>query len=330
MYILCKASNSAYDFLHKNLLNTEENMKKISRIISTLLAATLGCATIASCSKKDDTATAQDDYSYVTLRINPEIDLIADESGEVLSASAANDDGEVLLSMVTLEGMSIEEASVEFTETASELGYFDENGETDTVYIGVEGDEELEEKINKNIRDYFDNKGINGKVSRETLDKYADKAMEWALSKGHTKIAMRVLDAFPELTEEDVLNMTVKEWLELLKTDKHADKIAVSLQEEYRAAMDALKAEHEELFALRTQVKELIDSLKNVFTEEEKELIKAQLSLLEETLKPLEKAFHDAVAAIRAQFKEASKDARKDYRTEGENRQKEFGDKHHK
>ncbi len=305
-------------------------MKKISRIISTLLVATLGCATIASCSKKEDSDTAQADYSYVTLRINPEIDLIADENGEVLSASAANDDGEVVLSMVTLEGMSIEEAGVEFTETASELGYFDENGDTDTVYIGVEGDEELEEKINKNIRDYFTNNGINGKVSRETLDKYADKAAEWALSKGHTKIVMRVLDAFPELSEEEVLNMSVKEWLELLKADKHVDKIAVSLQDEYRAAMDALKAEHEELFALRAQVKELIDSLKNLLTEEEKAAIKAQLSLLYEGLKPLEKAFQDAVAEIRAQFKAASKDARKDYRTEGENRQKEFGDKHHK
>lgn len=302
---------------------------KISRIISTLLVATLGCATVAACSKKDDTESVQSDYSYVTLRINPEVDLIADESGEVVSASAANDDGEVVLSMVTLEGLSIEAAGVEFTETASELGYFDENGETDTVYIGVEGDEALEEKLNKNIRDYFDNKGINGKVSRETLDKFAEKAAEWDISKGHTKIVMRVLEAYPELTEEEVLNMTVQEWMELLKADKYEDKIAVSLQEEYRAAMEALKAEYEELFALRSEVKALIDSLKGELTDEEKSAIKAQISLLKESLKTLEKAFQDAAAEIKAQFKAASKDARKDYRAEGESRQKEFGDKKH-
>lgn len=302
---------------------------KISRIISTLLVATLGCATVAACSKKDNTESTQSDYSYVTLRINPEVDLITDKNGEVLSASAANDDGEVLLSMVTLEGLSIEDAGVEFTETASELGYFDEKGETDTVYIGVEGDEALEEKLNKNIRDYFDNNGINGKVSRETLDKYADKANEWDLSKGHTKIVMRVLDAFPELTEEEVLNMSVKEWMELLKADKHADKIAVNLQEEYRAAMEALKAEYEELFTLRAEIKALIDSLKGELTDDEKSAIKAQIEALEESLKPLEKAYKAAADEIRAQFKAASKDARKDYRAEGEDRQKQFGDKKH-
>ncbi|MBQ9114077.1 MAG: hypothetical protein IJY05_04045 [Clostridia bacterium] len=305
-------------------------MKKISKIISTLLVATLGCATVAACSKKDNTETAQSDYSYVTLRINPEVDLIADKNGEVLSAIPGNEDGEVVLSMVALEGLSIEEAGVEFTETASELGYFDENGETDTVYIGVEGDGELEEKLNKNIRDYFDNKGINGKVSRETLDKYADQAEEWALSKGHTKIVMRVLDAFPELTEEEVLNMTVKEWMELLKADKYVDKIAVSLQSDYRAAMQALKADHEELFTLRAELKTLIVSLKGEITDEEKSAIKAQISLLEDALKPLEKAFDDAAAEIRAQFKAASKDVRKTYRAEGEDRQKEFGDKKNK
>ena len=121
--------------------------------MATLLVATFSFATLASCSKSGDKESAQSDYSYISLRINPEVDLIADKDGEVVSAIPGNDDGEVVLSMVNLEGLSVEDAGVEFTEMADELGYFDENGETDTVYIDVEGDNALEEKINKNIRD---------------------------------------------------------------------------------------------------------------------------------------------------------------------------------
>ena len=302
---------------------------KITKIISTLLIATLGCATIASCSKPNDSDSAASDYSYVSLRINPEVELITDKTGEVLSACAANDDGEVVLSMVTLEGLSVETAAVEFTDMANELGYFDENGESDTVYVGVEGNDELKEKLNKNIRDYFNNNGINGKVSQETLDKFADRAESWDLSTGHVKIVMRVLDAYPELTEEEVLNMSVKEWMELLKADKYVDKIAVSLQADYRAEMQALKAEYDDLFLLRAEMKALNEAYKNA-SGEEKDALKAQIADIEDDLKPLEKGYKTEADQIRAKYKAASKEARKAYRAEGEKRQKESKDKNKK
>lgn len=97
----------------------------------------------------------------------------------VVAANAVNEDGEVVLAAVNLEGTTIEEAGTIFTETSNELDYFTPDGEKDTVYIDVEstveGEEaELEEKLDRSIRDYFDNKGINGKIAPQTLDKYAD------------------------------------------------------------------------------------------------------------------------------------------------------------
>lgn len=159
---------------------------KFTRIISLLLVAVLGIGALASCASVDDGNIAvldKEALTYVSLRINPEIELLADEDGNVVSANAVNEDGEVVLATVDLEGKSIEEAGAIFTETANDLGYFTPDGEKDTVYIDVEStidgeDAELEEKLNKSIRDYFNNKGINGKIAPETLDKYADKAAE--------------------------------------------------------------------------------------------------------------------------------------------------------
>ena len=88
----------------------------------------------------------------------------------------------------------------------------------------------------------------NGTVSPETLDKYADKAENWNISVGHTKLVMRVLDSHPELTDTDVLDLSVKELMGLLKGK---EKIVASLQSEYNASVKALRKEYAQLFALQ-------------------------------------------------------------------------------
>ena len=100
--------------------------------------------------------------------------MLAYEDGKVVAANAVNEDGEVVLATVDLEGKSIEEAGAIFTETDNDLGYFTPDGEKDTVYIDVEStingeDAELQEKLNKSIRDYFNNKGINGSSALDPL-----------------------------------------------------------------------------------------------------------------------------------------------------------------
>ncbi|MBQ9714515.1 MAG: hypothetical protein IJV83_04250 [Clostridia bacterium] len=298
---------------------------KIKKLFTTLMAVAIGCSMFAACSKDDEAQSEA--ANYVSLRINPEIELLMDDGGTVITANAINDDGEVVLSMVELEGMSVESASVTFTETAEELGYFDPEGENDTVYVGTDN-AELEEKVNKNIRDYFTNKGINGKVSQDTLDKYADKAAEWGISKGHTKIVMRVLDAYPEFTDEEILELKVKDWLNMLKVDKKDDKIAAGLKSEYSAAIKALRSEYAELFTLRAELEDLLAQLDEMDAKtEEAKALKTLISQQEDALKPLQKAFDEALAAIKAEYKEQSKEMRKAYKAEGEKRKKEFDKK---
>ena len=300
-------------------------MKKITRLISTLLVATLGVGALASCAIDSD---AEESLKYVSLRINPEIEMLADEDGEIVAANAINEDGEVVLSTVELEGMSVEEAGVAFTEAAAELGYFDPSGEHDTVYISAEGateaeGEALEEKLNKSIADYFKGNGINGKVSKETLDKYADKASEWGLSVGHTRLVMRALDANPELTDEEVLAMSVKDWLRLIKGEKGEEKIAAGLKAEYRADIDTLKTEYSRLFELRAEIEALEAELENTESEEaELEAIRAQIAEKEAELEPLNKEYKKKASDIKDEYKKASKAARDEYRKTAEAKKK--------
>lgn len=291
---------------------------KLTKIISIILALTLGCLIIASCSSEDTSDASA--YTYIGLRINPEIEMIADENGTIVYANAINEDGEVVLSVTDLTGLSAEEAAQEFTDTASELGYFDPNGEKDTVYIGVEGNEELEEKINKSILDYFDSNGINGKVSEETLSKYAERAESWGISVGHTKLLMRVLDAYPEKTDTELLELEVKDWMKLLKDAGGEESIAAGLRAEYKNAVNALKEEFARMFELRAQVDALEEELKA--EDADKDAINSELATIKEELDPLSKEYKNRSSEIKNEFKAASKEARRAYKEEAIKRQK--------
>ena len=67
----------------------------MKKLISILLIVAFACIAIASCGNAESAGT-----TYISLRINPEIELIADEDGTVLCANAINEDGEVVLSAV--------------------------------------------------------------------------------------------------------------------------------------------------------------------------------------------------------------------------------------
>ena len=297
---------------------------KFTKTISFLLVAILAIGVLASCGSH--AATDADTLSYVSLRINPEIELITDANGNVVLANAVNEDGEVVLSVIELEGKSVEEASALFTQSANELGFV--TGEKDTVYIGVESADEdvaaeLTEKLNKSVRDYFNNNGINGKVSAETLDKYADRAAEWGISAGHTKLVMRALDANPELTDEEVLKLSHKELMQLLKGNKDEERIAAGLREEYHTAVQALKGEYAELFALNAKIDSMEVQLDGELSDGEKDAIKAQIAELDAQRKPLQSEYKKELDALKSDFRAASKELRREYSAQAQKRRNE-------
>ena len=282
----------------------------MKKLISILLVVAMVCIALASCGTEAEAV----DATYISLRINPEIELVADEDGEVIYANAVNDDGEVVLSTISLEGMSIEEAGVAFTDAAVAMGYVDPNSDDTTVYVDVHGisnesDTEIKENLTKNIGDYFNNNGINGKVSEETLNKYAQSAASWGISTGHVKLVMRVLDAHPELTEEEVLAMEVSQWLTLLNGNKGNSSAIKTLKAEYRETLTDIKTEYKRLFELRTEIEALEAQLENEeASEQDKEAIATQIAEKQSEVNGLKNEYKNAISAAKASYKKEFKE----------------------
>lgn len=261
---------------------------------------------IVACGK---VASVDDGVAYVSLRINPEIELVV-EDGEVIAVEAINDDGEVVLTEVSLEGLSVEDASEKFTETATELGYVDVDGEN-TVYIDVQGDdaevvEEIKQKATEKINKFFDNNGIYGKVSPETLEKYADKVTEWGVSTGHAKMIMRILDLYPDMTEDEILELSVSERIALIKDNAKKGKLTAGMRAEIKEAKRAFKENHPELEALE----ELIDTLEEQIegaelSEDEKALLQEQLNQAKEELETIKNELKNELDRIEEELEEA-------------------------
>ncbi len=311
-------------------------MKKIRVLLSITLAALLTASSLASCGRLPEPTeepAAQSAAAYVSMRINPEIEVIADENGEVIAANAVNEDGEVVLSDLELTGMTVDEAGEAFADKSTELGYIDVDAEEATVYINVESvseetAEELEKQLSDRIGHYFENKGINGKVAKETLEKYAEQLDTWGLSVGQTKMVIRVLDMYPEMTEEEVLALTPDELMALLHRSAKEEKVSAAFKDELKADVEALKEAYAETFALGEELKALKLRLKTEeLTEEERAALEAEIAEKQAAFDEQMKAFKEEAEALRATYKEETRRVKDEHKTRAEERKQANADK---
>lgn len=284
-------------------------MKKTIQLAALLLSVCLIIPVLAACGNLSADA---DGVTYVSLRINPEIELIADENGEVLAANAVNTDGETVLSETELVGMTVEEAGEAFTDKATELGYIDPNSKENTVYVDAEGEdaEALERSLADKINRYFDNKGIYGKVSPDTLERYAANVDKWGVSAGHAKMIMRVLDLYPEMTEDEVLALSVKERLALLKDNKKNNGLSAELREEYKAAVKGLREEYADLKEKKARLEALENDLADVtLSSDERNGLTVAYEALKTEYDARTAEYREKLAALKSDYKAKSKDS---------------------
>ncbi len=138
--------------------------KQIKSVISICCAGVLGLSLVGC---KDEDAEA---VSYVSLDINPSIELTVDEDNKVLSVYAANEDGQVLLyGEESVIGMDVEKAVGKITDLAVELGYLNEENKVVgvTVSAGAKGDEELDAKLDAKIVATAEEAGLSVKVTAD-------------------------------------------------------------------------------------------------------------------------------------------------------------------
>lgn len=135
-------------------------MKKFIKLFSSLLI--LGMSVVLCSCDTIDEKTEQN--AYVSLDINPAIELIVDQGNKVISVRGENEDGQVLLyEEAGITGVDVSVAIERITNLAIELGYLDEaNKVVDTIVTS--GNEEftskLLEKVNTSITATASNLGL--------------------------------------------------------------------------------------------------------------------------------------------------------------------------
>ena len=159
-------------------------MKK--RLLCLLCALLLVCSVFALSACKDNNQDDADSVktapAYVTLDINPSIELTVDANGIVASVYGANEDGQILLyeEAEKIIGLTYEEAVKYITKLAADLDYLTTETEEIRAFVtSVDVDDvaEIEEKLSASIKAAAQEKGITVSVTdEESLELICDLA----------------------------------------------------------------------------------------------------------------------------------------------------------
>ena len=160
-------------------------MKK--RLISIFLLCTvlLSAISFTSCSKAKP---EEGSVTRMTVNINPDVEFIIDDQNKIVSVTALNDDGSILIAGEAFVGKTPEEAVEMMVTLASDTGYLVQGNveaSENTVKISVSGDSKYAEQLRKNVskkaNDVLKALDINGKVEKAEALKI-DALRQMALS----------------------------------------------------------------------------------------------------------------------------------------------------
>ena len=302
-------------------------MKKIKFILSfiaifALVGIIVGCTT-----------TAQAEDSYVTLDINPSVELIVSPRDKVIYANPLNEDAEVLLIDLDLVGMDLEDAIDLIIETSIELGYIsaDEDTETYVSVSAINADAQIQERIQNRVEEHvnnaFQNKGLMGKAQDKGYQpEFIDEAESYGVTPGFLFLAKEAVVLSDDLLLEDALLLTRAELIEIVKAAREAMKdVAFELRDQFHTDRDALIAEYvPQIEALETQIAEVKAQIEALEEGADATELETTLADLNDQLDALKTEFHDEMAAVRDEFHTQSEALRDAFRQEKTQRRNQY------
>ncbi len=261
--------------------------------------------------------------TYVTLDINPSIELIVSPREKVIYANALNADGEVLLAELDLIGLDLDEAIELIVQTATELGYIDlESEETIVSVTAISSDSAIGERIRTQVKEHINNafkdRGMMGRAEDKGFTpEFLAEAEGYGVNPGFLLMAKSVVAENDEILLEDALMMTVQELQALLRSARLAQKEVVFalrteffearqvIFDEYKPQIEALEASivvaNEEIAALELELAEAEEALK-ADIQADLDLALENLAVLETDLEAVKTLFHDAMSVLRDDF----------------------------
>jgi hypothetical protein len=226
-------------------------LRKVLLSMVLLLALTMGLYGCTTNTNNPSPASYKVANAYVTLDINPSVEIMTDDSGLVSDVNALNTDADVLLVDADLEGKTIEEVIDELVDTATDLGYITETDDNAVVVTAEAEDEnetvELETKLEAKIKKHAEEKAMRMEVIKARDDANAEfktLAQTLNVSVGKLKLIRKAQEFDETLTDEAGAGMPVKELNRIIHgaRDEVKELVSQEWRDDYFTQRDENKA----------------------------------------------------------------------------------------
>lgn len=191
---------------------------------------------LASC-KKSEPTPPEGTYTRMTVDINPSVEFMVDDQNKVVSVTALNDDGSILIAGEAFVGKTPEEATRMVVSLATDAGYLvkgeihvENTDESQKIEISVSGNsdyaKELAKNVKSNVEKYLKDNKITAtveSVKAKTLDEMRKVVIEDGL-----------------FTEDEVKDMTEEQLYKALAAGRieTAQLLTAEMREAYYRAKD--------------------------------------------------------------------------------------------
>lgn len=171
-------------------------------------------------------------YSYVSVDINPSIALSINRFERIISVNPLNEDAVNLLKDTkNLKNQDIDEAFSEIIKSASKKGYINAKTENQIMVVvsakNPKHEDKLANAVNttaaKELSKVNNNYGVT--VEKTNISSYK-AALSNKVSPGKEILAQKLREVAPEIKDEEIRNMSVKEAVHLIKEGRKAFKAA--------------------------------------------------------------------------------------------------------
>ncbi len=251
----------------------------MKKFLSIILALTMlcSCFMLFSCTLSGDDEP-KEKTTRMTIELNPSVEFMLDEENRVVSVTALNDDGTILIAGEVFVGLSAEEASELFVELARQIGYLvDTEALENEIKVSISGASEyaseLRENVKSSIQEKLDELDIGATIKQieeiseselralllksssygqEELEEMSKEELYGALSLARTETALLITEdlrnAYLEAKEYEI------SFAEREETARVIDQISTlhaAMNTAYKASLNAYKAALDEIEAQR-------------------------------------------------------------------------------
>lgn len=222
---------------------------KFLKILSIFLIAFITLF-ITGCNKEDNDLTTR-----VTIGINPSVEFMVDEENKVVSVTALNDDGSLLIAGEAFVGKTLEDATELVISLAVKTGYLVQGNVTadeNNIKVSVSGDtkyaEEMYNDINEKVSKKLEELDIEGKIEQIA-----------ALNKEALQELAKETTLF---TDEEIEAMSEEELYKVISASRI--ETALLLTEDMRKAYYSAK-EYEISFTEREETAKIIQTMGSLY-----------------------------------------------------------------